>query len=227
MKMKDLSCLDRPYEKLEAYGTEVLSDAELLAILLKAGTKDKTVLEISQEILKNDVENEGVLFLSRFSLEELKKIKGIGRVKAIQLKAVAELVTRSCFKKPMLGEKIKTPEQLSLVFMGELRNKKQEFVKTVILDTQNRIVKTVTNSLGNLNSNSIEIREILSEPIRASAAKIALVHNHPSGDVTPSNSDIQFTLRVNEACRLFGIELIDHIIIGNGDFSSLKRLDLF
>jgi len=227
MKMKELSSMDRPYEKLEAYGANVLSDSELLAILLKTGTKNKTVLEIARELMKKDVEKEGILFLSHFSMEELMKIEGIGRIKAIQLKAIAELVSRSCFKKPMLGEKIKTPEQLSLVFMSELRDKKQEFVKTVILDTQNRIIKTVTNSVGTLNSNIIEIREILNEPIRASAAKIAFVHNHPSGDVTPSQSDIHFTRKVNEACGLFGIELLDHVIIGNGEFSSLKRLELF
>lgn len=227
MKMKELEVMDRPYEKLEAYGANVLSDSELLAILLKTGTKNKTVLEIARELMKKDVEKEGILFLSHFSMEELMKFEGIGRVKAIQLKAIAELVSRSCFKKPMLGEKIKTPEQLSLVFMSELRGKKQEFVKTIILDSQNRIIKTVTNSIGTLNSNNIEIREILNEPIKISAAKIALVHNHPSGDVTPSQSDIYFTLKVDEACKLFGIELMDHIIIGNGDFSSLKRLELF
>ena len=209
------------------YGASVLSDSELLAILLKTGTKNKTVLEIARELMQKDTEKEGVLFFSRCSIEELVEIEGIGRIKAIQLKALAELVNRSCFKKPMLGEKIKTPEQLSLVFMSELRNKKQEVVKTVILDNQNRIIKTVTNSVGTLNSNMIEVREILNEPIRATAAKIELVHNHPSGDITPSKSDIYFTKRVNEACKLFGIELMDHIIIGNGDFSSLKRLELF
>lgn len=227
MKMKELSYLDRPYEKLENYGPEVLSDSELLAIILKTGTKDKTVLEIAQELMAKDIDNEGVIYLTKLSLEELKKINGIGRVKAIQLKALCELMVRSVNRKPMLKEKIKTPEQLSLVFMGELRYKKQEVVKTAIFDSQNRIIKTITNSIGGLNSNSIEIREILVEPIKSSAAKIALIHNHPSGDVTPSKSDIAFTKKVDEACKVFGIELIDHIIIGNNEFSSLKRLELF
>lgn len=225
--MKELAYLDRPYEKLESYGARILSDSELLAIILKSGTKDKPILEITKELMSKDVENEGITFLSQYSLEELKKINGIGRVKAIQLKAICELAIRVASKKPMLKEKIKTPEQLSLVFMGELRYQKQEIVKTAILDTQNRIIKTVTNSIGGLNSNSIEIREILKEPIKCSAAKIALVHNHPSGDTTPSISDINFTIRVNEACKIFGIELIDHIIIGNGEFKSLKRLEIF
>ncbi len=227
MKMKELSYQDRPYEKLETYGASVLSNSELLAILLKSGTKKKAALEIAKEILTKDEKNEGILFLSRYSLEELKRIEGIGRVKAIELKAVAEIVSRACYQKPLVKEKIVTPEQLSLLVMGELRFQKQEIVKTILLDTQNRVIKIVTNSMGSINSNSIELREILSEPVRCLAAKIALVHNHPSGDVTPSQSDIQFTLKVREACQLFGIELIDHLIIGNGNFSSLRRLEIF
>lgn len=227
MKMKDLAYFDRPYEKLENLGASVLSDSELLAIILKSGTKKKTVLEIAQELMKKDVGNEGILSLSHLSMEELMKIEGIGRIKAIQIKALCELVGRTAFRKPMLGEKIKTPEQLSMVVMNELRDKKQEFVKTILLDSQNRMIKTIVNAIGTLNASTIEIREILNEPIKSSAAKIALVHNHPSGDVTPSKSDIAFTHQVDKACKIFGIELIDHIIIGNGNFSSLKRLELF
>lgn len=227
MKMKELSYLDRPYEKLESYGAEVLSDSELLSILLKNGTRERSVLQIAQEIMSEDLDNEGIVFLTRFSIEELTKIKGVGRIKAIQLKALCELAMRVANKKPTLKEKIKTPEQLSLVFMRELRYKKQEVVKTALFDTQNRIIKTITNSIGGLNSNSIEIREILTEPIKVSAAKIALIHNHPSGDATPSRSDIDFTIKVRDACKVFGIELMDHIIIGNGVFSSLKRMELF
>lgn len=227
MKIKDLSYLDRPYEKLENFGAQFLSDSELLAIILKTGTKEKTVLEISQELMAKDISNNGVSFLSNFSIEELMEFEGIGRVKAIQIKAICELLLRASYKKPLLKEKIKTPEQLSLLFMSELKFKKQEILKTAIFDSQNRIIKTITNSIGGLNTNSIEIRDLLSEPIKCSAAKIALVHNHPSGDVTPSKSDIIFTNKVNEACKLFGIELIDHIIIGDGKFSSLKRLEIF
>lgn len=227
MKMKELSFLDRPYEKLESYGSNALTDSELLAIILKTGTKEKTVLEIAQELTTKDIQNEGIVFLSQFSIEELMKIDGIGRVKAIQLKALAELALRATSKKPMPKTKINTPEQLSLLFMSELRFKKQEVVKTALFDNQNRVIKTVTNSIGGLNSNSLEIREILVEPIKSSAAKIALIHNHPSGDVTPSKSDIDFTIRVREACKMVGIELIDHLIIGNGVFSSLKRMELF
>lgn len=227
MRIKQLSYLDRPYEKLENYGANILSDAELLAIILKTGTKEKTILEIAQEIMTKDVENRGILFLENYSIEELMKIPGIGRVKAIQVKALIEIIMRSLCKKPKLKEKIKTPEQLSLLFMNELRYKKQEIIKTAMFDNQNRVIKTVTNSIGGLNSNSIEIRELLVEPIKVSAAKIALIHNHPSGDVTPSRSDITFTKKVDEICKMLGIELIDHLIIGNGEFSSLKRMELF
>ncbi len=227
MKIKELSYLDRPYEKLENFGAQFLSDSELLAIILKTGTKEKTVLEIAQELMSKDNNNNGVSFLSDFSIEELMKFEGIGRVKALQLKAICELITRASYKKPLLKEKIKTPEQLSLLFMSELKFKKQEVLKTAIFDSQNRIIKSITNSIGGLNTNSIEIRDLLSEPIKCSAAKIALVHNHPSGDSSPSKNDIIFTNKVNEACKIFGIELIDHIIIGDGNFSSLKRLELF
>ena len=135
MKIKELSYLDRPYEKLECFGAETLSDSELLAIILKTGTKDKTVLEIAQELMAKDKENEGLMYLSNFSIEELTKINGIGKVKAVQIKAVCEIAKRAAHKKPVLKEKIKTPEQLSLLFMSELKYKKQEILKTAILDS--------------------------------------------------------------------------------------------
>ena len=227
MKMKELFFEDRPYEKLEAYGANALSEVELLAIILRTGTKNRSVLDIAHELMMKDTKREGVVFLLQYSLEELKEICGVGRIKALQLKALAELVNRHHFRKPLLGEKIKTPEQLSNLVMAELRNQNKEFVKTIILDTKNRVIKIVTNSVGGLNANIVEIKEILNEPIKVSASKIALVHNHPSGDPTPSQNDVTFTIRLNEACKLFDIDLIDHIIIGNGEFMSLKRLELF
>lgn len=227
MKMKELANFDRPYEKLEQFGATALSDSELLAILLKTGTKKKPVLQLAQEIMALDYQQEGLSFLTSFSLMELQEMEGIGRVKAIQLKALCELVSRNCYRKPLLKEKIKTPEQLSQVVMSELKDQKQEYIKTILLDNQNRVIKTVTNAIGGLNANCIEVREILKEPIKQSAAKIALAHNHPSGDVTPSQSDVQFTLRVRDACHLVGVELMDHVIIGKGDFASLKRMELF
>lgn len=224
MKLKELPIMERPYEKLEMYGAEMLSTAELLAIIIKSGTKDLTSVEIAQEILKDDFMEKGVTFLKDVSIEELISKKGIGRVKAIQLKAVAELAARASKPVKIIRKEIFTPEDIAKIMIPDLKHEKQEVIKTILLDTRNQIMKIVTNAIGGLNSSMIEIREIFKEPIKASAAKIVLVHNHPSGDVTPSPDDIKFTKKIINAGEIFGIEIIDHIIIGDGKFSSLKRL---
>jgi DNA repair protein RadC len=227
MKIKDLPQLERPYEKLENYGAEVLSDAELLAIIIKTGTKEKTALEVARKVLELDVSNKGLSFLKDISIQELKNNKGIGKIKAIQIKAVAELASRITKPIKSLGTKITSPKQISDLFMEELKYLSQEVMKTVILNTQNQVIRVITNSIGNLNSNMIEAREIFKEPIKSSAARIVLVHNHPSGDPTPSDSDINFTKRINQASEIIGIELLDHIIIGNEKYCSLKSLKKF
>ena len=227
MKLKELPEMERPYEKLEMYGAEVLSTAELLAIIIKSGTKDYTSVEIMQNLLKEDILEKGVLFMKEISLEELKTKKGIGRVKAIQLKAIAELASRATKPVKIIRKEIYTPEDVAKIIMPDLKNEKQEIIKTILLDIKNRLIKVITNTIGGLNSNSIEIREILREPIKCSAAKIILVHNHPTGDVLPSNSDIKLTKKVFEAGLSLGIELVDHIIIGDNKFCSLKRLKKF
>lgn len=224
MKLKELPIMERPYEKLEMYGAEMLSTAELLAIIIKSGTKDLTSVEIAQEILKDDFMEKGVTFLKDVSIEELISKKGIGRVKAIQLKAVAELAVRASKPVKIIRKEIFTPEDIAKIMIPDLKHEKQEVIKTILLDTRNQVMKIVTNAIGGLNSSMIEIREIFKEPIKASAAKIVLVHNHPSGDVTPSPDDIKFTKKIINAGEIFGIEIIDHIIIGDGKFSSLKRM---
>ena len=227
MKLKELPAMERPYEKLEAYGAEMLSTAELLAIIIKSGTKDLTSVQIAQDLLRDDVMEKGVTFLKDFSIEELMSKKGIGRVKAIQLKAVAELAIRASKPVKIIKKEIFTPEDVAKIMMPDFKNEKQEIIKTILLDTKNRIMKIVTNAIGSINSNSVEIREIFTEPVKSSAAKIVLVHNHPTGDVSPSPNDIKFTKKIVEAGKIFGIEVVDHIIIGDRNFSSLKRLKKF
>jgi DNA repair protein RadC len=227
MKIKDLPQLERPYEKLENYGAEKLSDAELIAIIIKTGTKNVTALEIAQKIIQLDVSNKGLSFLKDISIQELISNKGIGRIKAVQIKAVAELASRITKPIKTFGTKITSPKQISDMMMEELKYLNQEVMKTVILNTQNQVIRIVTNSMGNLNSNMIEAREIFKEPIKSSAARIVLVHNHPSGDPTPSDSDINFTKRISQASEIIGIELLDHIIIGNDKYSSLKSMKKF
>lgn len=227
MKVKELPEMERPYEKLEMYGAENLSMAELIAIIIKSGTKDLTSIEVAQELIKDDINNIGITFLKNLSLEELRDKKGIGRVKAIQLKAIAELAVRATKPTNILKRKIITPEDVFKIMISEMKNEKQEILKTILLDNQNQIIKIVTNAIGSVNTSYVEIREIFKEPIKCSAVKIILVHNHPSGNPLPSISDIEITRKILSAGKIFGIDVVDHIIIGDEKFSSLKRMRKF
>lgn len=220
MKIKDLPLSERPYEKLELYGAEKLSNAELLAIIIKTGTKEKTVITIAQEILKLQNGN-NLRFLQDLSIEDFMKIKGIGKVKAIQLKAVGELAIRmfktSNYKKSV----IKEPHDLAKILMSELKFEKSEKVKLVILNNRNEILKISEIASGGTNFANVSIKDILSEPIKMKAPKIILVHNHPSGDSTPSKQDIMFTEQLYEITELVGIQLVDHLVIGNMNYTSI------
>ena len=213
MKIKEYAYEDRPYEKLLLNGAQTLTDIELLAIILKSGTKNKNALDVARSLFTKDNKNIGISFLTQYSIEELMKIEGIGKAKAIQLKAIFELAYRINMYKPSPKDIINTPEQLSKVFMLDLHSQKQEIIKTAILDSKNRVKKVITNSIGNVNSNHVDIKDILSEPISMGACKIAIAHNHPSGDISPSQEDIFFTKHLDSACKLMGIQLLDHIII--------------
>ena len=223
IKIKQLPESERPYEKLEMYGEKNLSNAELLAIIIKTGTKELTSIDIAKQILNlNQNENKGDLnFLRDISLEELMLVKGIGRVKAIQLKAMCELSSR--MNKPSNYRKIKitSSKDVANLLMNDLRFEKKEIVKLIILNNKNIILKIMDISLGGGNYAVIDIRFILSEVIKMGAPQIILVHNHPSGDVTPSREDIEVTKRLRQASELLGVRLLDHIIIGNMDYKSI------
>ena len=221
VKMKELPEMERPYEKLEAYGAKNLSNAELIAIIIKTGTKEETSLQVAQRILKLNDTNEGLNFLKNLDIEELKQIKGIGRIKAIQLKAVAELSIR--MGQPVNYKKItiKKPEDIAKLVMEELRFQKKEIAKIIILNNKNKILKIKDIAYGGTNFASITIKEVLSEPIKMKAPKIILVHNHPSGDPTPSQQDIKYTKALYEISEAIGIELVDHIVIGEKKYTSI------
>ena len=227
MKLKELPEMERPYEKLETYGAETLSMAELISIVIKTGTKDQTSVEIAQELLRDDILEKGIIFLKDISIEELKAKKGIGRVKAIQLKAIAELASRVNRPTKIVRKEIYTPEDVARLLMADFGYENKEIIKTILLDTKTKLIKVITNTIGGTNSNYIEIKDIYREPIKSNASKIVLVHNHPTGDVSPSPTDIKFTKKVFELGMELGIELVDHIIIGNGKYCSLKRLKKF
>ncbi len=227
MKIKDLPEMEKPYEKFENYGAERLSDAELLAIIIKSGTKDKTSVELAQEILLLDSEKRGLNFLKEVSIDDLRKIKGLGRVKAIQLKATIELAKRISKPYKILRKTVTSPDDVAEVLMSDMKDSSQEMMKVIVLNVKNEIVRVSTISLGTANSTLIEARDVFKEAIRYNSTRIIVAHNHPSGDPTPSKSDIVFSARLRDAGKLIGIEVLDHVIIGNDKFCSLKRMNKF
>lgn len=223
IKMKELPISERPYEKLKTYGAEKLTNSELLAIIIKSGTKDYTAIDLANNVLKlnDNNEKEDLSFLQDVSISELIKIKGIGEVKAIQLLAVCELVKR--INKPINKQniKIKDAKDVAKLLMNELRYEKREIVKIILLNSKNIIIKIKDISYGGTNFAMIEPKEVLSEAIKLQAPKIILVHNHPSGDVAPSKADFNITDRIYEASEILGIQLLDHIIIGDNKYESI------
>ena len=227
MKIKDLPDMERPYEKLESFGAENLSNAELIAIILKSGTRNVTSIELAQRVLLLDKENVGLAFLKDFALEDFQKISGLGRIKAIQLKALGELLSRVRLPHTRKELVISSPEAAANFFTGDLGLETQEYIKTMILNSQNKLIRIETNALGSTNASYVELKNIFREPIKSGAAKIIVVHNHPGGDPAPSKSDIAFTVKLKDVGMLLGIEVLDHIIIANDKFVSLKRLKKF
>ena len=222
IKIKELPDAERPYEKLELYGEKSLSNAELLAIIIKTGTKEETSVELAHKILKlNDSNKDQLNFLRNLSLEEFMQIKGIGRVKAIQLKAVCELAIRMSKPSNYKSVVVKSPDDMAKILLNELRFERQEIAKVVLLNSKNEIIKILNVALGGVNFANIDIKDVLSEPIKMKAPKIILIHNHPSGNSTPSLQDISFTKKLYTLAEMFGIELLDHLVIGNMEYTSI------
>ncbi len=225
IKMKELPESERPYEKLEMYGANMLSNAELLAIIIKCGTKEDSSVALAQKILniKKINKEKNLNFLQELSIEELTNIKGIGKVKAMQIVATCELAKR--MSKPVNSMKIvlKNTNDVAKLLMEELKNEKREIAKLLMLNSKNILIRIVDIALGGGNFANIEPKIILREPIQIGAQKIILVHNHPSGDPTPSKEDDRMTDRIYEAADILGIQLVDHVIIGNNVFTSIYK----
>lgn len=223
LKMKELPISERPYEKLELYGPDVLSNAELLAIIIKSGTKNENSISISQRVLQlnNSIDKEDLRFLCDVSIEEFTKINGIGKVKAIQLKAIGELTKR--ISKPINRKniKIKSTKDVAELLMQELRYEKREIAKVIILNNKNIVLRIIDVSFGGTNFASIAPKEVLAEAVKMQSPKIILVHNHPSGDPKPSKEDFRITDRIYECADIMGIELLDHVVIGDGTYESI------
>ncbi|NMB96156.1 MAG: DNA repair protein RadC [Clostridiaceae bacterium] len=224
LKMKDLPINERPYEKLEKYGAEMLSDAELLAIIIKTGTRNETSVSLAQRILARDEEGKGIAALHDFSLEQLRSISGIGKVKAIQIKAAMELSKRVASAIGNNGKIIiRSSNDVSRLLMEDMRHLKKEVFKVLLLNTKNHLIKQMNVSVGSLNASIVHPREVFSEAVKTGCSSVIFVHNHPSGDPEPSKEDIDTTRKLADAGKILGINVLDHIIIGNGIYVSLKE----
>jgi len=222
IKMKELPETERPYEKLEQYGEKTLTNAELLAIIIKTGTKEETAIGLAQQILKlNTGKVDNLSFLRELTIQEFMKIKGIGKIKAIQLKAVCELATRINSVTNYKEIQISRPRDIAEILMEKMRFEKQEILKVAMLNNKNKLLKIKDIAVGGGNFVTTTIKSVLNEAVKIEASKIILIHNHPTGDPTPSNQDIEFTNKVEQASKILGIQLLDHIVIGNANYVSI------
>jgi len=215
-KIKDIPKIDRPREKLEKYGPERLSDAELLAILLRTGAKGINVVELSQKILKK-FSKEG---LSRANFKELKNTFGLGNAKACEIAACFELGRR--FLQSKQSVLLLSPQDVWTELKDIRDNKKEHFV-IFFLDSRNQEIKREIISVGTLNANLVHPREVFEPAVRHLAAQIIVAHNHPSGNTEPSEEDLVITKRLVEAGKILGIELVDHVVVSKSSFFSFKE----
>lgn len=216
--MRDLPEAARPRERLWREGPGALSETELLAIVLRTGSKEGSALDLAKYLLRAFG---GLAGLSGAAPEELSAVKGMGQAKAAQVGAALELGRR-------LGEgsvprpAVNNPEDAARLVMGRMHCLDREEFRVILLNTKNRVIQVETVAVGTLNSSGVEPREVFKNAIRRSAAAVILVHNHPSGDPTPTRQDIGLTQRLVQAGELVGIEILDHIIIGDNKYVSLK-----
>ncbi|MDA8212555.1 MAG: DNA repair protein RadC [Clostridia bacterium] len=223
LTVKELPEELRPRERLRRDGASALSNKELLAIILRTGTRSESVLDLASRLL---TVHGGLRGLVSVTLDELSTISGIGTAKAAMIRAALELGKRVSSMAPEVRPVIRSPQDVSILLMEEMRHLDREQFRTVLLNTKNQVLETEVVSVGSLSSSIVHPREVFKNPIKKSAAALILVHNHPSGDPTPSREDIEVTNRLAEAGKILGIEILDHIIIGDNKYSSLKEKGL-
>lgn len=221
VRISDIPEMERPVEKLITYGADTLSNPELLSIILRCGVRGENVINLSQRIL---CDLEGLNGLLDVSYSDLISIKGVKKVKGAQLLALVEIVKRiNNLKSSKIQKTIDSPKVLKDMLINEMSLLKQEVLKLIILDTKNKIIKIKDVFKGTLNSSIVHPREIFCEAVKFCGANIIICHNHPSGDCTPSQEDINITLRIKECGKFMGINLLDHIIVGKNNIISLKE----
>lgn len=218
---------DLPYEKFIKLGAECLSEAELLAIILRTGTRNCPALELAKKVLSlSSGKEKGLNALHHISLTELMGISGIGEVKAVKIKCIAELSKRMAMEKAFCGLRFDTPQTVASYFMEELRHEEKEKILLLSLDNKLHLIEKYVLSIGTVNASLLSPREVFVQAVKCQASHVMLLHNHPSGDALPSRQDILITKKIKEAGELVDIPVVDHIIIGNGCYTSLKEKGL-
>ncbi|WP_130806545.1 RadC family protein [Senegalia massiliensis] len=222
--IKQLPLDERPREKLFEKGPSELSNTELLAIIIRTGNRKQSAIDLARNVL--DLDEDGLDFLKNSTIQELTQLEGIGKCKSAQILAAVELGKRICSKEVIKPTKITCPSDVCEFMMENMKDYKKEFFRTIMLDTKNNIICYEDISIGSLNASIVHPREVFNRAIKRSSASVILVHNHPSGDPTPSKEDINITMRLIEAGEILGIRVLDHIIVGNKKYVSLKEEDI-
>lgn len=215
-----------PYDKFMKYGPMSLSDAELLAVMLRTGTREKTPIELGREVLQLSGSKWGLLGLHHFSVKELMKVPGIGEVKAVQLLCIAEIAKRISRMEAKENLSFHNPDTVAAYYMERMRHRETEQLVLILLDAKNRMICDEVISVGIFNATLISTREIFVKALKEEAAYIMILHNHPSGDPTPSRQDQIITNKIKEVSVLVDIPMIDHIIIGDNRYISFKQKGL-
>lgn len=224
MKIREMNLFDKPREKLMYQGPNALSNSELVAAILGSGNKTNSALEISNRLLTSS--SKGIGFLADCTPEELMSIDGIGHAKACMLLASVELGRRISKLPSASRPSIKSSSDIAQLFMERLRHENKEHFMTLMINAKGEVIEETEVSIGDLCSSQTHPREVFVNAVRRSAGSVAFVHNHPSGDPEPSQADIETTTRLVQVGDLLGIPVLDHIIIGDGTFVSLKARGL-
>lgn len=223
LTIKGLPKEERPYEKCQQFGPEGLSDAELLAVILRTGTKGRCVKEVAQEVIYSKGQTKGLLNIHHWTYRELLRLKGIGKVKATQILCISELAKRLSKADAAPSLSFHDPSTIAQYYMEDMRHNQQEVMKLLFLNTKVKLIGETNISKGTINSSLVSPRELFIDALHMGAVFIVLLHNHPSGDPSPSKEDILITKRIKSAGQLIGIDLLDHIIIGNNCYVSFTE----
>lgn len=221
--IKDMPDNEKPREKLEALGPQALSSGELLAILIRTGLKGENAIQVGQRLLK---ELGGLSGIHRASFSEVKAQRGLGTAKAAQIKAAIELGRRLTLESPEERPSIHSPADAAALVQYEMSALEQEHLWVILMDIRNRVIDIIKLYKGALSSSQVRVGEVFKDAIRQNAAGIVVVHNHPSGDPSPSPDDVTVTRALVEAGKLLDVEVVDHLVIGQGSFTSMKQRGL-